>query len=443
MKKVSLLSVLLVLVLVLAACSPDDFDPFQNNRGTPTPLLTLDPSMLPATRTPTPAEGEEIPGTGTEQNTPTPPLATPTPDAATPTPALQRSVSTATPAAALESEAYLASNLMEAEVRDRQDQVMGQVVDFIAEWVEREVHYGVISVRAENNTHRDVVVPYAALDFSERHSRPYVYYMDVSRQELLAAPDINLDQVNLLQAGWDEPYRTYWAAYLGPAETPTPTPQASPTPSIARNGHVKIYVLVSTLHEAEVAEAVVQATPTTRPAQPAQPTAPASPTSTQPPAPATPPPALTLTPTQEPILPTPTSYLEPTPTSGVPGTPAPTEPPTATPAPTYAPVLYRPLLDGASTPTPSAGRLVLPLTGRALGEVYDIVMDPQTGEMMYILVEVGSELALVPIDYFGIEMHGVLVASRVEVILRINRSVLATSPVYTVGTLPDFSQMEQ
>jgi sporulation protein YlmC with PRC-barrel domain len=459
----------LSLVLFAAGCQAEE----PELAFTPeTPLPQLTPGFEEAT--PTPEQTlTPTPDLGTPAATPSP-EPTPTP-AASPTPEVRE----------LDDDAYLASNLLGTEVLSRQETVLGEIRDFIANREESKVSYALLTLTDSGiNGERAAVVPYEALAFEVQSNSSYVYYLEIEQPILQDAPMIDMEEVDFTDPEWDRELVFFWqqVGVIDKDEQdadPTPT-FLTPTPGAAAPGAGRTgpqgwvqsrFVLMSVLLEAPVTSLVAAPSPDPTPVRTPSPAPPVQPVTPPPGASPTPNPTETpagpgATPTLGQVTPTPG---EGTPTPGV-GTPTPgpiiTETPTHTPGqpgetPTPTPdvtptpqpasrsfyIAYSnpDILVQAATPTPGGGGgiVVTPVPVREVGEVLgivdDVIMDPENGEILYVLVISQEQWVPVPLEAFTVIHRVGRFALEASPVLRIDRAQLTGAPRYELGQLPELT----
>jgi sporulation protein YlmC with PRC-barrel domain len=459
----TILLILLSLALFAAACQAEE----PELAFTPeTPLPQLTPGFQEATPTP-----EHTSNQTPQVDTPEP-RETPTP---TPQPTPNPTVSPTPEIVELDEEAYFASNHLGIEVRTRQDVSLGQVRDLVADLEESLVRYTVISLNGSGNGERAAFVPYAALSFEVQPNSVYVYYLEVEEQLLHNAPQIDLEEADLTDHDWDRELLVYWqqeGILVEDEQDADPTPtsltptQGAVTPEAGRMSpagwaHPR-FVLLSVLLEAPVTSLVAAPSPdptpvrTPSPAPPVQPVTPPpgvspTPTLTETPAgPGVTPTPGEVTPTPGEITPTPDpAYTAtPSPTPAQPGeTPTPTPGTTPTPQPAarsfYVGFSNPASLVQAATPTPAGGGgfVVTPVpvreVGEVLGAVDDVILDPESGEILYVVVFSQEQWIPVPLEAFTVIHRQGLYALEAWSVLRVDRAQLAGAPRYELGQLPD------
>jgi sporulation protein YlmC with PRC-barrel domain len=389
MKKLSLLSFVIVLALFVAACAPTETEP---GVGTPVP---------PAETAP-PGFGETPGPVDPADQTPVAPDATPVDPAATPVAPDTTPVGVEDPG----DSPRRASNLMNVQVRNYQDETLGDVDEIIlslngqrgqttngegnqATGQGEEIAYVVVGVGGFLGIgERHVALPFDALELVRETDDPsdYAFYVDATREQLEALPELDYRDLDFTTRDWDVRFRNAWQAGTVVTDQTQATPVA-PADQTAMPAdefrHVQA-IRVSELLGATVYDEVVMRDPAD-PAQPADPATPADP--------------------------------------GTPGTPA-------TPA------------DPAQPAQPATA--VHPRDADRLGHVEDLIVDYETGMVEYAIVEADNALDLtdpwipVPLRALNVmvERDRNFVGVTTDYIVQADRQQLAQAPAFQVGVLP-------
>jgi sporulation protein YlmC with PRC-barrel domain len=388
MKKFSLLSVFIILAMLLVACAPEDTEPGVGTPGipdtgeTPAPGLgTPDPMVTPMETVIVPADTPEPMQT---------PVVTPPTEATPVTPAETPVTTPATPVVGADEDPNRASNLLDLEVRNMQDESLGDIDDLIISINEEQIVYAVIGRGGFLGIGQDhVAVPYEALTLrTDEDGDAYYFLLDVTEEEWDNAPTVDLDEINFTQPGWDATFDTTWVGTPGQQQqTPAPGDQTPAQPG--QTGMAIDAVRLTHLLDANVYDMTVGMAP----GQGATPATPAQP--------------------------------------GDAGTPA----APATPA--------QPAQPGATTDDRWVG----------LGEIEEVVVDAETGEVRYVVVDVDEdELNLrdvwvpVPMAQLNIvidrdDMDDVVFDAG-DLRILVDRQRLVDAPHFDAGALPDTQSPE-
>jgi sporulation protein YlmC with PRC-barrel domain len=389
MKKLSILSFVIVLALFVAACAPTETEP---GVGTPVPPAETAPPGFG--QTPGPVDPAD--------QTPVAPDATPVDPAATPVAPDTTPVAVGDPG----DSPRRASNLMNVQVRNYQDETLGDVDEIIlslngqpgqttngegnqATGQGEEIAYVVVGVGGFLGIgERHVALPFDALELVRETDDPsdYAFYVDATREQLEALPELDYRDLDFTTRDWDVRFRNAWQAGTVVTDQTQATPVA-PADQTAMPAdefrHVQA-IRVSELLGATVYDEVVMRDPAD-PAQPADPATPADP--------------------------------------GTPGTPA-------TPA------------DPAQPAQPATA--VHPRDADRLGHVEDLIVDYETGMVEYAIVEADNALDLtdpwipVPLRALNVmvERDRNFVGVTTDYIVQADRQQLAQAPAFQVGVLP-------
>jgi sporulation protein YlmC with PRC-barrel domain len=385
MKKLSILALVIVLALFVAACAPTETEP---GVGTPVPPVETAP----------PGFGE-TPGPVDPAATPVAPDATPVDPDATPVDPAVTPVGVEDPG----DSPRRASNLMNVQVRNYQDETLGDVDEIIlslngqrgqttngegnqATGQGEEIAYVVVGVGGFLGIgERHVALPFDALELVRETDDPsdYAFYVDATREQLEALPEIDYRDLDFTTRDWDVRFRNAWQAGAVVTDQPQTTP-AAPADQTAMPAdefrHVQA-IRVSELLGATVYDEVVMRDPAV-PAVPADP--------------------------------------------GIPGTPA-------TPAQPAQP----------AQPADPATAVNLRAADR-LGHVEDLIVDYETGMVEYAIVEADNALDLtdpwipVPLQALNIlvERDRNFVGVTGDYVVQADRQQLAQAPAFQVGVLP-------
>jgi sporulation protein YlmC with PRC-barrel domain len=262
-KKFLLVSVFLVFSLALAACGPADEEPRDlGTPGLPDTGAEVDPLLTPADPMVTPGAGLGTPGA--EQTPASPGLTTPTPGAGQETPALtptQQTPAQQTPAQTPQTgqqtpgvpvtganQAPLLSAFLDYEVVDSQNNTVGRVTDYVINMCEAHLLYAVVELDTAGGTTSTqtgdlVLIPYEAFSLSGeiRFQGERQLVLNISADELRAAPTLRLDDLDMTDTAWEADVYAYWVDLapmtfdttcpVPPANlTTTPGAQATPAP---------------------------------------------------------------------------------------------------------------------------------------------------------------------------------------------------------------------
>jgi sporulation protein YlmC with PRC-barrel domain len=398
MKKLSILSLVIVLGIFVAACAPTETEP---GVGTPIPPVETAPPGFG--QTPGPVDPAD--------QTPVAPDATPVDPDATPVDPDTTPVAVEDPG----DSPRRASNLMNVQVRNYQDETLGDVDEIIlrldgqagqtsngegnqASGQGEEIAYVVVGIGGFLGIgERHVALPFDALELVRETDDPsdYNFYVDATREQLEALPEIDYRDLDFTTRDWDVRFRNAWQAGAVVTDQAQATP-AAPADQTAMPADVYRHVQairVSELLGATVYDEVVMRDPAdpVDPAQPADPATPADP--------------------------------------GQPGQPA--DP--ATPADPAQPA--QPADPAATANLRDADRL---------GHVEDLIVDYETGTVEYAIVEADNALDLtdpwipVPVRALNVlvERDRNFVGITTDYIVQADRQQLVQAPAFEVGVLP-------
>jgi sporulation protein YlmC with PRC-barrel domain len=419
-------ALLIILLLMLSACEAPDAVPLE----TP-PLEELMPSLnnTPTPQTPTEATQEVTPGATLEID-PTPA----TPPANTPT--QERTLTVQVP----QVDPHRASQLLNLEIRDEQETWLGLASDIIVDLDSQHLAYVLLSENQSDSDGSVSPIPFLMLSIDLSPENEYVFYLDAPVERLQNAPQINLEATQLHEPGWEIEIQEYWSDFLTEAslsvtETPTagPTPAMStPTPPNLRNN----YILLTQLLETSVNE-TSSAVPTPTDsgteffggAGPVENTPEPEPENNQPTSPYPPPPS-------------------PTPASGTPipdtGTPFALTPTPATPTPGAQNTEPAPLgeeeTNNDSQETPGAATST---AGERIASLEDLIINPQTGEILYVIIETLSDpqdkfWKPVPLEAFT-RFQILVMGIQSRIAAEIDPSRLTQAPGFEPESIPDLS----
>jgi sporulation protein YlmC with PRC-barrel domain len=365
MKKLSILSLVIVLALFVAACEPAETEP---GVGTPIPPVETAPPGFGLT--PGPADQTLV----APDATPVDPDVTPVDPDMTP-------VAVDDPA----DSPRRASNLMDVQVLNYQDETLGDVDEIILRLDGQsdqgeEIAYVVVGVGGFLGIgERHVALPFDALELVRETDNPdnYNFYVDANQEQIEALPEIDYRDLDFTTRDWDIRFRDAWQNGVVVTDQTPGTPQA-PADQTATSAdeyrHVSA-IRVSQLLGATVYDEIVMR-------DPADPAVPADP--------------------------------------GTPGTPA-------TPA----------------DPADPAVAVNLRAADR-LGHVEDMIVDYETGMVEYAIVEADDALDLtdpwipVPLQALNIlvERDRNFVGVTGDYVVQADRQQLAQAPAFEVGVLP-------
>jgi hypothetical protein len=251
MKKLSyVLSAIVILTMALAACSGAEEStetPFATEPGltNETPMEPTLEATLPEDETPIATEPVE-----------TEPVVTPTEVMETSEPITDTGDLPSTGAV----DPGLASNLMDFDVWNTNNEQIGTVDDLILNLDEEKVQYVVISVGGFLGLgDKEIVVPWDALELTAESelidtgtmtdtldSHPNAFMLDVSEETLDQAPDVDLESIPDIgqdAPGWDDEFRNFWAdlsdleAGTLPEATDIPDPSTTITDTVEVTGN--------------------------------------------------------------------------------------------------------------------------------------------------------------------------------------------------------------
>jgi hypothetical protein len=431
MKKLRFLPMILVLALLVAACSPEETEPGAGTPGVGTPDAFATPAdplgtpVVPVTPEVTPEV--DVTPAATPETTPIAPDETP--------------VAVTDP----DESPHRASNMLDFDVRNYEDETLGNIEELIVSLspatnlanaqttgeqqqtpagpgldVENgeQISYVIVNVGGFLGIgQRQIAIPFETLQLQTgEDENDYAFYLDANQEQLEALPEVDLDQLDFTAQDWDLQLRTGWdTSFASPGqqqtpaapadETPatpetTPTPGGTPAPGVTPDETEQagrhIYALrVSVLLGSEVYDQLAAA-----PGQPVEPMTeltPGAPGEGQPGAPAT-------------------------------GTPAPGE----TPAPVAPPQPGQPGAPG-----------MIPDQAMVVATVEDLIVDPNTGVIEYAILDVDGNLELgdrwIPVPLNAMNILGaddLLLGMGIEYLVQVDRQQLVEAPSFEVGVLP-------
>ena len=378
MKKLTFLSLFIVLAMLLAACEPAETEPGFGQ--TPAPL---DPTpVLPAETPVVPAETPVVP-------------VDPTPTVVAPD---ETPVAVEDPG----DSPNRASNLMNVQVRNYEDETIGDVDEMILSLngEGEQIAYVVVGVGGFLGIgERHIAVPFEALELVRDTDdlTDYAFYMDATREQVENLPALDYNDLDFTVPDWDLRFRTSWQDGIIVADQETPTEEATPAPQVEAtptgDGETVVpgvafrnvqAIRVSRLLGSTVYDDTV-VRDTTDPADPAQPADPGG--------------------------------------AGTPAAPA-------QPA------------DPAQPVDPNAA--ADPRNAERLGHVEDLIVDYQSGMVHYAIVEADNALDLtdpwipVPMQALNIMVEGLdtFVGATTDYLVQVNRDQLVQAPAFQVGVLP-------
>jgi sporulation protein YlmC with PRC-barrel domain/predicted small secreted protein len=261
MKKVALLlSVFVIFAMIVAACQPEETEPGVGTPVVPDTGVTPDPVMPAETPVVTP---EETPMVTPEETPMVTPEETPevTPEE--------------TPVAVLDDDhPSRASYLMDLEVRNMQDESLGDVDNLIINVQGEEITHVIVGRGGFLGIGEDhVAVPYQAMTLQMDDNENWVFWLDIDEEAWENAPTIDLDEVDFRTPGWEAEHEGYWAQYGAPGQQqqqeqqqPAPGQQpAQPGMGMAPHALLLTDLLNSDVHTLEMVGA-----PGQQPGTPAQ-----------------------------------------------------------------------------------------------------------------------------------------------------------------------------
>ncbi len=377
MKKLTFLSLFIVLAMLLAACEPAETEPgFGETPGVPPAETPADPMLTPVVPDATPVVPDDTPVV--PDDTPVVPDETP--------------VAVEDPG----DSPNWASNLMNVQVRNYEDETIGDVDEMILSLngQNEQIAYVVVGVGGFLGIgERHIAVPFEALELVRETDDPtnYAFYIDATREQVENLPELDYNVLDFTIPDWDVRFRTGWQEGTIVTDQETPVDEATPTPDAA-TGEAEAVAqgdLFSNVHAIRVSRllgsTVYDDTVVRDPAVPADPAQPADP--------------------------------------GTPGTPAdPAQP--AVPA------------DPAAAADPR--------NAERLGHLEDLIVDYQTGMVEYAIVEADNALDLtdpwipVPLQALNIMVEGrdTFVGATTDYLVQVDRDQLVQAPGFQVGALP-------
>jgi sporulation protein YlmC with PRC-barrel domain len=251
MKKLSfLLSAIVILTMALAACSGAE-------QATETPFATEDGFVDETQMAPTLEATEPVVETPlATEPAETEPVLTPTEVMETSEPITDTGDLPSTGAV----DPGLASNLMDFDVWNTNDEQIGTVDDLILDLDEETVEYVVISVGGFLGLgDKEIAVPWEALELATESalvdtgtvtdtmdSHPNAFVLDVSEETINQAPDLDVDSLPDIgqdAPGWDDEFRNFWAnleAGITPDATEIPEPSTTITDTAEVTGTMEL-----------------------------------------------------------------------------------------------------------------------------------------------------------------------------------------------------------
>jgi sporulation protein YlmC with PRC-barrel domain len=215
MKKLTLLSVFVILALALVACAPEDTEPAVGTPGIPDTGETPAPGMVTPDPMVTPMETPVV--TPAETPVVTPPAAeTPVTPAETPatTPETTPGAVDIDPA----DDPNRASNLLGRLVRNMENENLGDIEELIISIQNEQIIYAVIGRGGFLGIGEDLVaVPYEALTLTHDpdDADDYWFVLDVDEEAWDNAPALTLDEIHFGLAGWQTHFDTTWLGTTG------------------------------------------------------------------------------------------------------------------------------------------------------------------------------------------------------------------------------------
>lgn len=276
MKKFSLLSVFIILALFLVACAPEDTEPGVGTPGIPDTGDTATPGLGTPDVVITPVETPIVPA-DTPVVTPPPaetPVVTPGVDVTpvvTPAPGDTGEVD-------LDDDPNRASNLLDLEVRNMENESLGDIDELIVSISQEQIVYAIIGRGGFLGIGEDLVaVPYDALTLrSDEDGDDFYFVLDVDEETWDNAPEFTFDEINFAVAGWDARFDNTWLGRGQPA-TPAQPVQPGDSDMVVTIDAVRLtHLLDANVYDMAMVVGRVPAEPAT-PAQPGQPGTPAAP----------------------------------------------------------------------------------------------------------------------------------------------------------------------
>jgi hypothetical protein len=422
MKKLRFIPLILILALLVAACSPEETEPGVGTPGVGTPeafATPTDPLETPvAPVTPEVTPEVDVTPQATPETTPVAPDETP--------------VAVTDP----NESPYRASNMLDFDIRNYEDETLGNIEELIVSLSPQtgqtgeqqqtpassglalengeQISYVIVNVGGFLGIgQRQVAIPFEALQLQTGEDESdYAFYLDANQEQLEALPEVDLDQFDFTTRDWDLQLRTGWDTSIaspGQEQTPaapadetptapetTQTPVPGVTPDETEQAGQHIYALqVSVLIGSEVYDRLAAA-----PGQPVEP-------------------MTELTP-------------------GAPGIGQPGAPATGTPAPGETPEPVAPPQPGQ----PGAPGMI-PDQAMVVATIEDLIVDLNTGVIEYAILDADGNLELgerwIPVPLNALNILGaddLLLGMGIEYLVQMDRQQLVEAPSFEIGALP-------
>jgi hypothetical protein len=422
MKKLRFIPLILILALLVAACSPEETEPGVGTPGVGTPeafATPTDPLETPvAPVTPEVTPEVDVTPQATPETTPVAPDETP--------------VAVTDP----NESPYRASNMLDFDIRNYEDETLGNIEELIVSLSPQtgqtgeqqqtpassglalengeQISYVIVNVGGFLGIgQRQVAIPFEVLQLQTGEDESdYAFYLDANQEQLEALPEVDLDQFDFTTRDWDLQLRTGWDTSIaspGQEQTPaapadetptapetTQTPVPGVTPDETEQAGQHIYALqVSVLIGSEVYDRLAAA-----PGQPVEP-------------------MTELTP-------------------GAPGIGQPGAPATGTPAPGETPEPVAPPQPGQ----PGAPGMI-PDQAMVVATIEDLIVDLNTGVIEYAILDADGNLELgerwIPVPLNALNILGaddLLLGMGIEYLVQMDRQQLVEAPSFEIGALP-------
>jgi hypothetical protein len=422
MKKLRFTPLILILALLVAACSPEETEPGVGTPGVGTPeafATPTDPLETPvAPVTPEVTPEVDVTPQATPETTPVAPDETP--------------VAVTDP----NESPNRASNMLDFDIRNYEDETLGNIEELIVSLSPQtgqtgeqqqtpassglalengeQISYVIVNVGGFLGIgQRQVAIPFEALQLQTGEDESdYAFYLDANQEQLEALPEVDLDQFDFTTRDWDLQLRTGWDTSIaspGQEQTPaapadetptapetTQTPVPGVTPDETEQAGQHIYALqVSVLIGSEVYDRLAAA-----PGQPVEP-------------------MTELTP-------------------GAPGIGQPGAPATGTPAPGETPEPVAPPQPGQ----PGAPGMI-PDQAMVVATIEDLIVDLNTGVIEYAILDADGNLELgerwIPVPLNALNILGaddLLLGMGIEYLVQMDRQQLVEAPSFEIGALP-------
>jgi sporulation protein YlmC with PRC-barrel domain/predicted small secreted protein len=258
MKKVALLlSVFVIFAMIVAACQPEETEPGVGTPVVPDTGVTPDPAVPEQTPEPAvPAETPMVTPEVTPEETPevTPeetPVATPE----------------ETPEAAVLDDDHpsRASYLLDLNVRNMQDETLGDVDDMVISVDGEEITHVIVGRGGFLGIGEDhVAVPFQAMTLEIDENENWFFLLDIDEETWEQAPTIDRDEVDFRTPGWEAEHEGYWAQYGAPGQqqqeegddaAPAPGQQpAQPGLAMAPHSVLLTHLLGTDVHTLEMVD---------------------------------------------------------------------------------------------------------------------------------------------------------------------------------------------